>query len=196
LLLRLGLAASLALALLLASSTASAVPDVLRPGTRPMWFSGGLGPTFFGLAHAGGSRWSGHRDWYHNRFKLALDFGYHFSGDFEGPAIGACIEQGFDDYWYLFNPGFKFWWDIMPKDDLGLYIAPFGKAGFALGTVYGHDADAFAFNLAVGAEGRLILGDRGMVFVRPIQLDTFLGDFYGTTFIMSYDILVGGGVTF
>ena len=161
--------------------------DVLRPGTRPMFFAGAIGPTFFGLNRT--IRTS------RTRGKLALDFGYHFSGDFEGPAIGATIEQTFDNHFYVFNPGFKFWWDIQPADDYGIYIAPFAKAGYAI-TGCGAGCPYNAFNIGFGAEGRILFNDRGMALFRPLQIDTYLGDFFRETFWLNYSVLIGGGVIF
>ena len=43
---------------------------------------------------------------------------------------------------------------------------------------------------------RLVLGDRGIVLLRLVQLDTYLGDFFNETFWLSYSLLIGGGVSF
>jgi hypothetical protein len=53
-------------------------------------------------------------------------------------------------------------------------------------------------NIGIGVEGRVVLNDRGMLFLRPVQIDTYLGpdDFYGEVFIVSYTLMLGGGVTF
>jgi hypothetical protein len=175
----------------------SSSSDVLRPGTRPMFFSGGVGPTFFGL-NRGRRNGLGRLRAGEARAKIALDFGYHFSGDFEGPAIGASIEQSFNDAFYVINPSFKFWWDIQPVDDYGIYIAPFAKAGYAAALCgenrYG--CPYHAFNIGAGVEGRLILNDRGLVFLRPVQIDTYLGNFFGDTFWLNFSVVVGGGVIF
>ena len=191
-------------ALLFASAPAEAQPQILRPSTRPMFFTGGIGTEFWGLndGRCGGLGCRGYR----NRMRVGLDFGYHFSGDGEGPAIGASIEQSFfGGYFdYMFNPTFKFWYDIEIAD-MAIYIAPFAKAGYAFmtrpdfcrfGTVRCH-AGHFA-NIGLGAEGRVVLNDRGMLFLRPVQVDTYLGpnDFYGSVIIVSYSLMLGGGVTF
>jgi len=164
------------------------IPEVLRPGTKPMFFSGAIGPTFFGINRkfdAGEG----------SRGKLALDFGYHFDGAMEGPAIGATVEQTFSDAFYLFNPAFKFWWDIQPVDDLGLTIAPFAKAGYA-GAFCDGGCPGHAFDLGFGVEGRLVLDDIGLVLVRPLQFDNYLGDMFDRSFFLTYSFLVGGGLIF
>src|SRR5690606_25572672 len=137
---------------------------------------------------------------HYERAKLAFDFGYHFSGDGDGAAIGATIEQTFSGNFYTFNPAFKFWYDIEIAD-LGIYVAPLAKAGYAVHTCdgcgfYYRGRTEHAFNIGVGVEGRVVFKDRWMVYLRPIQLDSYMGDFYGRTFVLNYDVLVGGGVTF
>ena len=160
--------------------------DLMPPSTRPMFFVGAIGPDFFGISHKAFKP----KDF--TRFHLAFDFGYHFSGDGEGPAIGATLEQTFGKGFYTLNPGFKFWWDIHITD-MAIYVAPFGKAGYVLGV---DGQSAHAFNLAVGAEGRVVFKDRWMALFRPIQIDTFMGDFFGETFTVNYTIMLGGGLTF
>ncbi len=168
--------------------------DVIRPGTRPWFFAGAIGPTFFGLNR----NRVGFRGGVEARARVALDFGYHLDGEFEGPALGGTVEQTFSDAdtFYVINPAFKFWWDIQVVDEYGIYIAPFGKAGYA-GALCGErrfGCPYHAFNIGFGAEGRLILNDRGLVLLRPIQLDTYLGDFFNETFWLNYSVLIGGGV--
>ena len=168
--------------------------ELLTPSTKPGFFTGGVGPTFFDLTR--GKAKKGLGVGLSGRFMVALDFGYHFSGDFTGPAIGATIEQSFDKDFYVFNPAFKFWWDIQVVDDLAIYVAPFAKAGYALGCGYESCSAVHGFNLGIGAEGRVIFNDFAMAYIRPIQGDMFLGDFFGSTFLVNYSILIGGGLTF
>jgi len=172
---------------------------LMPPATNPWYLTAGVGPTFFGLTKGGkgrggaGGPGSGLR---RERFIVGLDLGYHFSGEFEGPAIGLAVEQSFDADFYAFNSAFKFLWDIQLFDDMGVYIAPFVKAGYALGCDYGSCGVVHAFNVGLGVEGRIVFNDFPVVFFRPIQLDSFLGDFYNETFLLNYSILVGGGMTF
>ncbi len=178
---------------LLVSAEARADAASLMPiGSRPMWFAIGVGPSFYGLNvdTPRATRGFGTR----GRGKLAFDFGYHFSGDSEGPAIGATIEQTLDNNFFVFNPGFKFWYDIQITD-YAIYITPQMKAGYAVGACDGCRS-AHAFNIAAGVEGRVIFKDRWLAFLRPVQIDTYMGDFFDRTFIVNYDILIGGGVTF
>jgi hypothetical protein len=173
----------------------SRADEILVPSTRPMFFVGGVGPEFFGLnVKDDGALPGAKRTRLRGRAKIVLDFGYHFSGDGEGPAIGVTIEQSADDNFYVFNPAFKFWWDIQITD-LAVYVAPFAAAGYALGACKGCSL-GHAFNLDVGAEGRMVFVDRWMAFFRPVQLDFFFGDFLEEKFLLHYAIVVGGGVTF
>jgi hypothetical protein len=171
--------------------------ELMPESTRPGFLVLGLGPSIFGLNLGGAKKPKG----FNKAFKLgargkaALDFGWHLDGTAEGAALGATIEQTVDNKGlYVFNPGFKFWWDIHITD-MGIYITPQAKAGYAMGTCdgcgFGH-----ALNIAIGAEGRVVFKDRWMTFLRPIYLDSYMGDFFGEPFVLGYDILIGGGVTF
>lgn len=175
-----------ALAVLLASaSEAQAYPRVLRPGTRPWEVSIGFGPSIIGVEdrHPRALR-------QHVQFKMMQQIGGHFQGDSEGPALGGTLEEAFI-HDIRFSAGCKFWWDIKIIDDLGLYLFPEAKAGFAIWTDPGHDIDPF-FNVQAGFGGKLILDDRWMVFLKPITPDFYIG----RHFVFAWDILLGGGVTF
>ncbi|MBW2456631.1 MAG: hypothetical protein JRI68_19085 [Deltaproteobacteria bacterium] len=192
--------AVLGLALLAAPQEAAAqdkASELMPPSTRPGFLVLGVGPSAFGLNLGGGKKPKG----FDKNFKLgargkaALDFGWHLDGAAEGAALGATIEQTVDGKGlYVFNPGFKFWWDIHVTD-MGIYITPQAKAGYAMGTC--KDCGfAHAFNFAIGAEGRVVFKDRWMTFLRPIYLDAYFGDFFDEPLVLGYDILLGGGVTF
>ncbi|MCK5798228.1 MAG: hypothetical protein KAI47_13640, partial [Deltaproteobacteria bacterium] len=158
---------ALAAGLIIASvpKTSEAVPPILRPATHPMFATFGLGPAI-GLTN------------YATQFKLEQAFGWHFGGSGEGPAIGVHLGESFGSNVFSFALGPRFWYDIQPMANLGLYIAPFAQLGFALqhwsydlgifgGSASGTNA---AFNMIFGAEARLAIGNRGMVFFRPIAL--------------------------
>ncbi len=95
---------------------------------------------------------------------------------------------------FVFTPGAKFWWDIQFAEDLAIFYTPSVKLGYALAT-FGNTAHAFNFQFGL-VEGRVVLGDRGVVFFKPVSLDMFAGDFGGPSFVMRYDLMFGGGVTF
>lgn len=190
------LAAILALAV---APDAAAAPDILQPSDRPHFFAGGIGPNFYAFNRGCGGRFGNRYVCGRTSFKVGLDYGYHFSGKFEGPAIGASIEQTFDDQLYTFNPAFKFWWDIEIAD-MAIYITPWAKAGYMLGSDFINrdrfvDDTVHGFNIGAGVEGRVILNNRALLFLRPIHLDTFLGDFPGDEiFVLNWSVLIGGGV--
>ncbi len=176
-----------------ASRGGGAKGDLFVSSTRPHFFVGALGPTFFGINQA--DRAPGFRQSVFYRGKLALDYGYHVSGDTEGFALGVTLEQSFDSHFYIFNPGFKMWWDIHITE-LPIFIAPTVKLGYALAACDGCGNDDHAFNAGVGVEGRLVLDDRWMLLFRPVHLDTYFGSFFEETVLVHYDILIGGGLTF
>lgn len=164
-------------------------PEILQPSSRPMYFVGGLGPDFHGL-NLGKDVFRGKNP---ARFALTLDFGYHFDGAGEGPVVGATLEQTFGKGFYTLNPAGKFLWDIMIAD-MAIYVAPFGKLGYLLGTSSG--STAHGLDLGFGVEGRVVLQDRWMLFFRPLQIDIILGDFFGETAHVNALLVLGGGVTF
>ena len=170
-------------AVMLDGMPAQAAPDVLRPGTHPWWFAGGIGPSF-GVAGRGGY---GHS--WRNQFNFTEEIGGHFSGEFEGPALGAHFQQGLGNHFFRSTIGIRFWYDIQVVDDLGLYIAPDAQLGW---TYIDAGGDDHFMNLQFGAAGRLILGDRGMVFARVACFDFNFGDTY---WWMNYNLILGGGVT-
>lgn len=168
-------------------------PNILRPSTRPMWLVGGIGPSLYDLNFGGRPAPGQARRDFFTRVLITADFGYHFDGGGEGPAIGAALEQTIGSGLYTFNPAAKFWWDIEIAD-MAIYVAPFAKAGYVLGSAGG--SLAHGFNLGFGAEGRVVLDDRWMLFARPAQIDLIFGDFAGDNFTASASFVIGGGATF
>jgi hypothetical protein len=148
------------------------------------------------------------------QFYGALDFGWHLTGEgFEGPAIGANLHGGYGRVrgWDTgrFGAAFKFWWDIQPDDDLGVYVTPTAQAGHTSfffeanrGCYYNPagvricpygTADQHFFNLQVGAAVRLVLNDLGLLYFQPITLDTV---FNGNGAGLLWRLELGGGVIF
>jgi hypothetical protein len=191
------LAAAAAFLVLLSLSGAAEAQDILAPSDRPHFFAGGVGPTFYAF-HRPCRQFRSRYLCRRTAFKAGLDYGYHFSGEFEGPAIGVSIEQTFDDSLYTFNPAFKLWWDIEIADK-AIYVTPFAKIGYLLGSdwfdhSFGQDF-IHGLNLGFGVEGRTVLHNRALLFLRLIHVDTFLGDFPDDDiFLANWTILIGGGV--
>ena len=169
-----------ALAVLVSVSTVHAQANMVAPSTRQMFATFGFGPSI-GIDPSG------------TQFKIAQEFGYHFQGA-SGPAIGASLEEAFGSGLFRFQIGPKFWWDFQPSPTLGLYLAPHAKLGYGLLSATGWTGHAFNFQF--GFEGRLVLGDRGMIFFRPLTIDLLFGDWGGQSVAAVYDLMFGGGVTF
>jgi hypothetical protein len=143
-------------------------------------------------------------------FYGTLDFGWHFSGSFKGPAIGFNVHGGYGSFGPYqdgrFGLGFKFWWDIPMARDLGLYFTPFAQAGWSSfifeNRNFGCDPRLFDcssgnwehfLNIQAGAQLRFILGNRGLLYLQPMTFDNVInGDGYG----LLYHFEVGGGVIF
>jgi hypothetical protein len=168
-------------------------PDILRPSTRPMWGVLGFGPDLFDLDLGGRGAPGARRQGFVTRFSVVADFGWHFDGSGEGPAIGGTVEQTFGSGLYTFSPGGKFWWDIEIAD-MAIYVAPFGKVGYVLGS--GGGSFVHGLNLGFGAEGRVVLDDRWMLIARPAAIDLFIGDFGGDNLVVNASFIIGGGATF
>jgi hypothetical protein len=175
-------AALAALAITALPLRSEAVPPLLRPATRGMFATFGFGPAI-------------QIEWLPGQFKIEQAFGWHFSGTGAGPAIGIHLAESFGNNFFGFAVGPRFWYDIQPMANLGLYIAPFAQLGFAVASASGCSGDGCtqaAFNMVFGGEVRLALADRGIVFFRPFSLDFFIQD----EFAMRYNLMFGGGVYF
>ncbi len=163
-----------------APTTADAAPPLLRPGTRGMWASLGLGP-------------AAELDKYSTQFKLTQTFGYHFSGSASGPALALELQESFGKGVLFLEVGPKFVWDIQLIDGIGFYLSPSAMAGFTHAT---NGGSLSGFTLQLGVEGKLVLGDRGMVFFRPICVDILGLSHSGIQVGARWDLIFGGGVTF
>ena len=171
-------AAALASLLALAPTRAEAIPPALQSGTRPMW-------AFFGMGGAIGISNLG------SQFRLTEEFGYHFSGKSDGPAIGGFLSESFGAGFFGFQVGPKFTWDFQIVKDLGVYLAPTFHIAFALAGAGG--SAVAGFNFGLGFEGKLVIMNRGIVFFRPFERD-FVAAEYG--FGARYNLSFGGGVIF
>ncbi|MCC6523958.1 MAG: hypothetical protein IT373_14965 [Polyangiaceae bacterium] len=169
--------------------------DILRPGTRPWFFAGGFGPSillegrggyYYGPGRCFGLGCRGGRG--DTQFMLQFEIGYHFSGDSSGPALGLATDLGFGGP-FRAEPGLKFWYDIGPIADMGIYITPTVQLGYGY---INQSGDAHAFNVQIGTSLRIVLGDRGLVYVQP-----FCADIHAkTNVLLTHNIIFGGGVTF
>ncbi len=164
-------------------STSSASNDLMSPSTRPMFAVLTLG----GAISVSKST---------NQGKFGQEFGWHMlSGDGTGLAVGAALQESFGNNVFIFRAGAKAWWDFKLIPALpNLTIAPFAQLGFAVlavNTPFGSDSSG-AFNWQFGAEARIVFKNRWMVLFRPFALDFLHNN--GTS--VSYDMQVGGGMTF
>ena len=167
------------------SATSHAGLHILRPSTRPFFFSFTLGGAIS-------------IEDYVSQFKIAQEAGWHINGSATGFAVGLVLQQSFGDSLTSFQIGPKAWYTIQVLSNVGFYIVPFihlgySHASFSADTRVGpfSNSENF-FNWQFGAEGRLVIADRFFALVRPVTFDFFHGDNFG----LRYDFLVGGGVTF
>jgi hypothetical protein len=176
--------------MLTASSALAEVPPLLQQGTRPMWATLGLGGAF-NLRGGGG-----------HAFKLIETFGYHFSGNGTGPAIGGDLQEAFGEGgFYNITIGPKFVWDFAIVQNLALFLSPSALLGYSYAgvgevcnfgqCVGGGGSHAFAMQFAFDA--KLILGNRWLVFFRPFGLGF---DINGDGTGIHWDMMFGGGATF
>jgi len=153
------------------------------------------------------------------QLKLAQGIGYHFSGGLSGLALGLEVSEAFSSRATdaagntagvtVVQVGPTLWWDVQLSSGLGLYLAPVLKLGLA----YAHAAkigwESSAKGLAVhaGAELKLLLGERALLFLRPVGLDLMVGSStlglicseslaVPGTVVLRYDLLLGGGLVF
>lgn len=94
-------------------------PEILRPSTRKMFAT-------FWLGAAAGVSGVG------SQMKLGQEFGWHWSGDATGGAIGGYLHESFGSGFTAIQLGPKFWWDFAIMDGLGLYISPSASIGVAI----------------------------------------------------------------
>lgn len=181
----------------------AAIPDGLRPGSRPFSLLVGLGPSV-GIrrspCYEGNYYWSPlyaapgpYALGCGGAIKVSQIFAAHFSGNASGPSLGLLVQEE------LLRAGYfglvvapRFAWDIQVRKDLGLYIAPNVALGYHLSAWRGF-APAHGADVQGGVMTKLILQDRIAIWA---QLPHFDFVFAPGTFIARYDFLLGAGVTF
>lgn len=156
--------------------------SLVAPSSRAMFATFSLAPAF------GLSTYSA------TQLKLAQSFGYHVGGGGEGFAIGAEIQESLGGHAFAFNVGPKAWYDFAVARDLGVYIAPTVMMGLGYASVDGYwsSVSSVGFDMQFGVDVKVVLADRGLVFVRPVTIDIAIGD----AVALRYDLVFGGGVTF
>jgi hypothetical protein len=174
---------------LLPNDAQAATPRIIRPGTRPYVYMGGIGAGFsinngFGTATG--------------QFTLHNTLGFHFSGESHGPALGGDLDLMISgDFAFVVGP--RFWWDI-PINNMGVYVSPFVRMGFAMfipGNVGGLIPARAAFNLKFGARGKVILNNKISLFIELPGFNMFfVPTSVGLFVAVEYQFLLGAGITF
>ncbi len=181
-----------AIVLLTASAPARAeFPELLKEADgRAFWASLAMGPAI-GMYGVG------------TQFKLIETFGWHFKGGATGPAMALDLSEAFGGGFFTLDITPRFVWDIRIIEGLGFYLSPSGGLGFSYST-YG-DCRTVAgggsicgygnwtgLHITAALDGKLILGNRWLVFFRPVRLDFY---YHGGT-AMRYSLMFGGGAIF
>ncbi len=200
--------ASIALACSLGILRTASADSPVAPGTRPFWAQFGIGPSIF-IATENSDAAS---TWLH----LNQQVGVHFLGDASGPAIALDVHETFG-WWnygvgsstlFAFRVGPRFQYDIQLVRSLGLYLSPYVGVGWGYwnysGSFFGFRGTATgnALDLSAGVEVRLVLGNRGVIAIRPLGFDfpiVFWNAPMGTQnsrVFLSYELLFSGGVIF
>ncbi len=156
--------------------------SLVAPSSRAMFATFSLAPAFGLSTYAA------------TQLKLAQSFGYHLSGDGEGFAIGAEIQESLGGNAFAFNVGPKAWYDFAVARDLGVYVAPTVMMGLGYASVdsFWGSVSAVGFDMQFGVDVKVVLADRGLLFVRPVTIDIAIGD----AVALRYDLVFGGGMTF
>ena len=207
------------------SEAEAGVPRVLRPGTRPLAFLLGLGPSWgfrdrYRYGYYDGNDCNGNNPYCRggfyggfSAFKLTQEFMGHFSGNASGPALGILMNQEFSGPYFGLNIAPKFTYDIQVRRDLGLYVSPSFSLGYHLSSYRGAYYDNFGYssanyhaaNTQFGVAVKLMLDDRWLVWIQApnFNFDIGPGTYYcggaftcGTYFRGRVEFLLGGGVTF
>ncbi len=170
--------------------------EVLRPSTRPAWWAGGAGFNGYFAGRFCGSFGCGGGNGFLGSFSFTNEFGYHLLKGGDGPAIGGIIILGFGAFDAVrFSPQFKFWWDIPVKKEYAIFLTPGASIGFNMLAGGGQVFPGFGSQITFA--GRLVIKDRGLVFLQPVTLDISGVNASGNFGVaVGYSVIAGGGVTF
>jgi hypothetical protein len=170
----------LACAILIAAPlAASAAPasEVIRPGTHEQFFIFSVGPA---LAVSDSI----------TQVKLTQAYGYHFTSNASGLALGAEIQESFGHGFFTLELGPKIWYDLALSSELGVYLTPNGMIGMALQSG-GGQTNAY-FDMQFGFALRMVLNDKVLLSFSPFSLDIAIGDITP----VRYDLMFGIGICF
>lgn len=164
------------------ASEAEARPRILRPGSKPGSYEGGIGGDFYlGRGAIGGG----------GALLIHNSLGFHFNGDSSGPALGGDFDMYISDG-FGFAIGPRFWWDISIAD-MSIYISPFVRPAFVLNITNAGNAYPI-INIKFGVRAKIILNDIGILFFEPVGVN--INIWPGVGVFANYTLLFGGGVTF
>jgi hypothetical protein len=165
--------------------------DVLKPSTKPLYFTTALGPNInFAICDTAGNCASGKpittAEWWN-------EFGYHFSRKGDGPLIAGYFHLGGNGEGVRLGVGAKFGWDI-PVYNKAIFIQPNTTIGYGFtGPRAGFGPDQHYAAWTLGAQLKFVLNNVGIVYLQPI---TFEVDGNDVGVILAWNLLFGGGVQF
>jgi hypothetical protein len=202
-------------------------PPLLRPGTRRWFAAVSLGGS---LAMNGGTHSTDGNNLFlgfPHQFTAWQEVGLHFARHSSGAGLSFVLTESVGPFTFsgfyggypveasfstvVVEPGFRFLWDI-PLGNRGLYLCPSLRVAYAylhaaacsgtacLDTVTTQSAQAVS--VEPGLELKLLLGDRGLLFFRPLAVEVlsfFASNLNGATLdtvTVRYGLHLGGGVTF
>jgi hypothetical protein len=163
--------------------------DVLRPSTKPGYFTTALGPAIgFAQCDTAANCQTG------TPVTAALwwnEVGYHFSGQGGGPFLAGYFHLGGNGDGVRLGVGGKFGVDI-PVYNKAVFLEPNTSIGYGFTSPNG-GTDLHYAAWTLGMQLKFVLNDVGIVYAQPI---TFEVDGNGDGVILGWDMLFGGGVQF
>lgn len=167
------------------SNSAEAAPLTrrsLRPGTKPMAFQIGQGPSM--NVHRATSV-----------FKMSQEFNFHFSGNASGPAIAVMTEEEFTDGMLGFTLAPKFVYDMQILPNIGFYISPSVSLGYH-GEAWSYSGDRWHhLNMQFDVAAKLILKNLWLLWAQPTNINVMVDPGDGWAGVR-YEFMVGAGVIF